>query len=162
MNRGQFLASVCMLFYAVSFGAAFAAESAADWTRALYQREIGRHLAGESVSQEEFLSPFTPRTQEAWLAARKGPGPAMDGPILHPYFGWGVLPRQPVALLGVETQQDDGSFARIKIDLRIKGLARWAIVEIRKISGDWRIDDIAYDQGQSFREYLLKCAGAGC
>jgi len=162
MNPGQFLVAVGILLYGVLIGAAFAAESAADWTRALYQREIRRHLAGESVSQEEFLSPFAPRTQEAWLAARKGPGPAIEGPILHPYFGWGVLPQQPVALLGVEAQQDDGSFARIKIDLRIKGLARRAIVEMRKISSDWRIDDIAYEQGESFREYLLKCAAAGC
>jgi len=162
VTRGGFLACLWFLLTGASVGVALAGESAADWTRALYQREIQRHMAGAGVSQEEFLSAFTPRAQELWRAARNGPGPAMEGPILSAYFGWGVLPRQSVALEGVASERDDGSVARIAVDLRVKGLARRVIVEARTISGGWRIDDIAYGEGESFLGYQRKCAAQAC
>jgi len=143
---------------------AFAAggESAADWTRALYQRELSRRAAPERLSDEAFLSVFAPAAREAWLAARRGPGPASDGPILNAYFGWGVLPGQPVELVGVEPLQDDGAAARIAVDLRVKGAARRVIADERTVSGAWRIEDSAYPEGDSFLTHNRKCASARC
>jgi hypothetical protein len=152
---------VLALFGALATGAA-SAEPAAEWTRALYQREISRRLAVEAISDEAFLSVFAPATREAWLAARKGPGPSVDGPILNAFFGWGILPGQPVELAGVAPLQDDGAAARIAVDLRVKGTARRVIVEERMVSGAWRIDDIIYPEGESFLTRQRKCASGRC
>jgi hypothetical protein len=160
MNRSQFLLGLIPLC-CVSIGAAFAADSAAAWIQTLYQTEIGRR-SDEPVSQERFLSVFTPRMQEIWLAARKGPGPKMEGPILNAYFGWGVLPGQAVAVTGVATLGEDVSTARVALDLRVNGRARRVVVETQRISGAWRIDNIGYDQGESFRAHQLKCATEPC
>jgi hypothetical protein len=160
MNRRQLLLGFIPLC-GLPIGAAVAADSAATWVRALYQAEIDRRL-GDPVSQAAFLSVFTPRMQEIWLAARKGPGPKMEGPILHAYFGWGVLPGQPVVVEKVATLAEDASTARVALDLRVNGRARRVVVEARQIAGAWRIDDIAYDQGESFRAHQLKCATDAC
>ena len=155
-------ACVLALLGAFAAGGASAGESAADWTHALYQHEISRRAAPETLSDEAFLSVFAPAAREAWLAARHGPGPASDGPILNAYFGWGVLPGQPVELVGVEPLQDDGAAARIAVDLHIKGAARRVIVDERMVSGAWRIEDIAYPEGESFLTHNRKCASARC
>jgi hypothetical protein len=160
MNRRQFLLGLVPLC-CILVAAAFAADSAAAWVRALYQTEIARR-PGEPISQERFLSAFTPRTQEIWLAARKGPGPKMEGPILNAYFGWGVLPGHSVELMGISTLGADASTARIALDLRVNGRARRVIVEARRVSGAWRIDDIIYDEGESFRAHQTKCATEPC
>jgi len=160
MNRRQLLFGLAPLLGSSNI-AAIAEDSAAAWIQTLYRTEIARR-PGEPVSQESFLSAFTPSLREIWLAARKGPGPKMEGPILNAYFGWGVLPGHSIEITRVATLSEDASSGRVALELRVNGRARRVIVETRRISGAWRIDDIVYDQGESFRAHQLKCVAEPC
>ena len=86
----------------------------------------------------------------------------MEGPILNAYFGWGVLPGQTLEIMRVATLGEDASTARVALDVRVNGRARRVTVEMRRVSGAWRIDDLVYDEGESFRAHQLNCASAPC
>jgi hypothetical protein len=107
-------------------------------------------LAIGEETQEQVWAIFTPRTRAAKIASLKRPRPRLEGPILHPLFGWGVLPRQ------------DRALARMTIMLLIGGGMRYATVEAEMIGGSWLIDDVSYDAGEGLRPYLLRCAVAPC
>jgi hypothetical protein len=136
--------------------------SALDAVRALYVREIRIHMNRAPETPEDYLCAYSRRTQQAWAASLKGPGPKMDGPILHPLFGWGMLPGASVEMTGLRSLEDDGVHARLEIALRVRGETRRAIVTAEVSDGAWRIDDVSYDQGEGFRSYLLRCAAAPC
>jgi hypothetical protein len=136
--------------------------AALDAVRAIYGREIRIHLARGSEATEDYLCVYTRRTQQAWAASLKGPGPNTEGPILHPLFGWGVLPGSPVEMIDLRTLADDGSHARLEIVLRLRGETHRVNVSAQMSDGAWRIDDLSYDQGEAFRSYLLRCAVGPC
>ena len=102
MLRRHFL---CGLLAATSFTAFSAGakeiEDPEPFVRALYEREIARHNAGTVTNEREFLALFTRETRQLWLAGRHNSAKVPLGPILNAFFGWGVLPGQPVKLIVV-------------------------------------------------------------
>ena len=141
---------------------AAAPESPLAWVEARYVSVLADFVSGARVAESDFLSAFTPQMQAVWREARKGPGPKMAGPILNVYFGWGVLPGRDVVLEGFALDSDDGDEARVRVDLRVQGAPRRTYVDVKRISGAWRIEDIAYSQGDSFQTYERKCAAGAC
>ena len=131
-------------------GSAQAATLGEAAVRDLYERAARDHNAGVRATQEDFLAAFTPTTQEAWRAARLGPGPAIAGPVVNAFFG-PVLPGVQVTLVDVATLDQGPGYSLVRVNLRVRGVATHVDVSAKLIGGRfWRIDNIRYANGATF------------
>jgi len=128
------------------------------FVRELYRREVERHNSGGTIGEAEFLNLFTRETRALILAGRRNSAKIPLGPILNAFFGWGVLPRQPVELKDVSNFRGP-RILMIVVDLTVRGEPQKAYVHAVKQDGRWRISTIAYDKGDDFASYWRKRAG---
>jgi hypothetical protein len=110
------------------------------------------------VSETEFLAVFTRGTREVWLAARGKRSNATDGPVLHAFFGWGVLPRHEVRLARIIAADAAGN-APVAVYLDVNGQRRRVELQVVREDSEWRVSDIVYDRGASFLAHFRRLAG---
>jgi hypothetical protein len=132
------------------------------WTRSLYEREVEQYNSStHGRSADDLMSAFSPETRALWRRAAAGPGPKLEGPILHVFFGWGVLPNLKAKLKSVREAPDREDQAVI-VDVEVRERPRrMVIVTTTKCAEDQVrcIDDIQYDTGMSLKPYLHELAG---
>jgi hypothetical protein len=129
-----------------------------EFVRDLYAREIDLHNARAPVSAEAFFALFARDLRTLMQAPRPYAGREPIGRILHAFFGWGVLPGQPVKLVQVA----DGGIHGVKlvrVDLVVHGEKRQIVVRPAREDGLWKIADISYDNGETLRTYYRRITG---
>lgn len=161
MKRRAFLSSLaCLSCLAIgSTASAFAATMGEAAVRFIYEREVGDHNARARASEDAFLATFTRSTQEAWRAARQGPGPSTAGPVTNAFFG-PVLPGWHVALVDVTTLSQGPDYALARVSLVVRGAPTHVDVSAKLVEGrHWRIEYIRYENGSSFLGSLRAASG---
>lgn len=146
---------------------AFAEETGPlGWTRSLYEREIEQYNSStEGRSAEDLMAVFSPQTRALWRRAAAGPGPKLEGPILHIFLGWGVLPSLKARLKSVRsapTAEGASEDQSVIVDIEVRERPRRMVIVTTTKCAEGQslcIDDIQYDTGMSLKPYLHELAG---
>jgi hypothetical protein len=133
-----------------------AGDDAVTFVRDLYAKEVAHHAAKSGKGEAEFLAVFTAETQQIWRAAQANRNKASltIGPILHAFFGWGVLPGHEVKLGAVTLASGDA----VAVELTAQGEPRRVVVRAVREAGSWRIADLDYGRGDGYVAYLRRLA----
>lgn len=161
MRRRSFLSSLPAIALYVFSTAGLAAEGDEQtaFVRELYEREIRSHLSRTGASEAEFLSVFSREVQDLWRAERASHVEIPAGPILHAFFGWGVLPGQKVSLVSVKPRAGASGAAVVVVDLAVRDMPRQTLVHLVKENGRWRISNLSYDRGEDFVAFQRRLRG---
>lgn len=128
---------------------------AVAFVRRLYEREILRDARGAKIGNAEFYGLFT----RAVRGLLRSPVPPRSnivlGPMLHAFYGPGVLPGTQVMLRDVAPAPGSS----VAVDLTVRGEARRVVVHTAREDGEWRIADIDYGRGESYVAYHRKLRG---
>ena len=140
---------------------ASAAQAASDpigYVRALYEREIARNKSADPMSPAEFDALFVPEVNRLREAPRAPDAPAVTGPKLHVFFGYGMLPGFPVTLrhVGGAGTADE---AMVMVDLVVSAQKRSIFVHLRDEDGKWLISNIIYDRGDDMLTFFRRLSG---
>ena len=128
-----------------------------EFVRALYARQIKMHTADERMSEAAFYALFASDLRRLMQAPRPGLAREPIGPILNAFFGWGVLPHQPVALATVTPGfGGTGGLSLVRVDLVVGGEPRQIMVRPVRENGLWKIADISYQNGESLLGYYRR------
>ncbi len=131
-----------------------------EFVRNLYVREIEMHLSRKSSSAAAFYALFARDLRTLMQAPRPNVGREPIGHILHAFFGWGVLPGQPVKLVQVvPALGGTGGLTLVRVDLDHHGATHQIIVRPVRENGLWKIADISYDSGEDLRTYYRRITG---
>ena len=131
-----------------------------EFVRDLYAREIEQHLARTPSSAEAFFALFARDLRTLMQAPRPHAGAEPIGRILHAFFGWGVLPGQPVKLIRVVPAfGGTGGLTLVRVDLEHHGATHQILVRSVRENGLWKIADISYDSGEDLRTYYRRITG---
>ena len=160
-RRQTVIALLAAVLTASGPGPARAQDSAMiEFVRDLYAREIAMHLARTPDSAEAFFALFARDLRALLQAPRPYAGREPIGRILHAFFGWGVLPGQPVKLLRVVAAEGGtGGRTLVRVDLEHHGATHRIIVRPVREDGLWKIADISYDSGEDLRTYYRRITG---
>ncbi len=156
MTRLWLIAPLAAIFLALAPAVA-RAESAADWTRAVYARaaEEFNALFEHRERPQPAPDPFSPTFRAAEAAARAAPPPPV-GPILNQLFGWLHFPVGHLTVLAVETRREDAASADVVVDYTTGDERRHATVKERRAGRDFVIDDVAFEDGDSDLAYFRR------
>lgn len=127
------------------------AEDGVAFVRDLYARQVALHNAHGRMTQADFLPLFALSLRALMQAPRPGLARAPAGPILNAFFGWGILPGQPVAL-----QRVRAAGGGIAVDIVARGEPRRITVSLLREQGLWKIADISYGHGESLQAYYRR------
>lgn len=131
----------------------------AEIVRALYAREAARQANGKGPSEEEFLAEFSRDLRALFRAGRDGAASGATGRKLNAWFGWGVLPGQPVAVGRVRSLAGGVETRVVAVDLTVRGEARQVYVHLVAEGDRWAVGNIIYDAGDDFRTVREALAG---
>jgi hypothetical protein len=129
-------------------------QSAADWVRAVYVRQIAWQNEARAMASNDYLALFAPPLRNLLLI--KAPPMASAGPSLNSFFGWGVLPRQPFTLAGVRTVT--ASPRTVAVDLTFRGAPYSVRVQVVPAGKAWQIANIFYPHGDDLLAAKRKTA----
>jgi hypothetical protein len=149
------------LIVALGMLVASAAQAEGDpvaYARALYQREIARNVSGAPMPAAAFDALFTPDVIALRNAPRSPAAPAMAGPKLHAFFGWGMLPGVPVTLRHVGGAATAGR-AIVIVDLSVRGAPRTVFLHLHQVDQKWLISNVLYDQGDDLLTFYRRLSG---
>ena len=147
-----------LLAAAAPLGAAQAEDiGMVEFVRALYVRQVKMHADDEHMSEEAFYALFSGELRALMQAPRPSLAREPVGRILNAFFGWGVLPHQPVVLHDVmPAYGGTGGLYLVRVDLLVRGEGRQIIVRPVRENGLWRIADISYQNGESLLDYYRR------
>jgi hypothetical protein len=121
----------------------------------LYRREVDRHNSRGKISNDEFYALFAADLRQLMQAPHPGLAREPQGPILNAFFGWGVLPGQPVKFVqAVPAPGKAGE--RVRVELEVRDARRYVLVHLVHGNGLWKIANISYGNGESLREYYRR------
>ena len=138
--------------------AAQAADDPVAYVRALYESEIARHAGREPAPAAEFEALFAPALRALRNAPRSPAAPAVAGPKLHAFFGWGLLPGVPVTLRNVGGGGTAGQ-AMVIVDLTVRGAPRTVFLHLHQVDQKWLISNVLYDQGDDMATFFRRLGG---
>ena len=125
-----------------------------EFVRALYVQQVRMHTDDERMSEQVFYALFASELRTLMQAPRPGLAREPIGRILNAFFGWGVLPHQPVVLYAVMPAfGGTGGLYLVRVDLMVRGEPRQVIVRPVRENGLWKIADISYQNGESLLDY---------
>jgi ribosomal protein S28E/S33 len=159
LSRRQFVCALVAV--AMPMGVARAQQGGmVEYVRDLYVREIEMHLSRKPSSAEAFSALFARDLRALMQAPRPGLAHEPIGRILHAFFGWGVLPGQPVKLVQViPALGGTGGLTLVRVDLEHHGATHQIIVRPVREDGLWKIADVSYDNGEDLRTYYRRITG---
>jgi hypothetical protein len=154
LNRRQ---AVCALLAAAAPLRFARAEDMVEFVRALYVRQVKMRTDDERMSEEAFYALFSSELRALMQAPRPGLAREPIGRILNAFFGWGVLPHQPVVLNDVmPAYGGTGGLYLVRVDLMVRGEPRQIVVRPVRENGLWKIADISYQNGESLLDYYRR------
>ena len=127
-----------------------------EFVRDLFARELDRHDLRAPISDAAFFAMFASDLRTLMQAPRSYTGP--EGRILNVFFGWGVLPGQPVKIVQVVPVNAQGRNL-VRVELLARGEPRHSVLRLTREDGLWKIADISYDSGESLRTYFQQITG---
>jgi len=149
--------AIGLLLAAALPAAAWADEDMVEFVRRLYAREVEMHNARTPPANDEFYALFARDLRALMQAPRPGLAREPSGPLLHAFFGWGVLPGQPVRLDKVTSAfGGTGGLKLVRVDLVVRGVPRQILVRPAREHGLWKIADISYDNGEALAAYYRR------
>jgi hypothetical protein len=147
---------LCALLIAVlPIGSASADEDMVAFVRGVYAQQVRLHAAGENLREREFVALFSPDMVALMRAPRPGLEGEPAGPLLNAFFGWGVLPGQPVTLMEVAATEG----GEVNVDLIVRSERRRVTIRPVRANGLWTIADISYGRGEALRSYYMRITG---
>ena len=161
MNRRQFLfvMSGAALLGAAQTGHAESGEqTSAEFVEELYNNQARLHAANTPPGENEFYALFARELRQIMRAPRRYPKNEPIGPLLHAFFGWGVLPGAEVKKIGkvAFVSGSAGGPATVSIGVDYRGEHHMVLVRVVMESEVWRIADISYDSGTSLADHYRK------
>ena len=156
LNRRQ---AVCaLLAAAVPLGGARAGDFAmVEFVRKLYVEQVRMHADDEHMTEEAFYALFSGELRALMQAPHPGLAREPIGRILNVFFGWGVLPRQPVVLYDVMPAfGGTGGLYLVRVDLLVRGEGRQILVRPVREDGLWKISDIYYGNNERLLDYYRR------
>jgi hypothetical protein len=151
--------AVCLLLAAALPAAARAGDDLdmVGFVRRLYAEQVRQHASDERMSEQAFYALFARDLRALMQAPRPGLAREPAGPILHAFFGWGVLPHVPVSLVDVMPAfGGTGGLKLVRVDLTVRGAPRQILVRPVREDGLWKIADISYGNGESLAAYYRR------
>jgi hypothetical protein len=146
-----------LLLAAALPAAARADEDMVEFVRRIYAREIELHNARTPPANEEFYALFARDLRALMQAPRPGLAREPTGRLLHAFFGWGLLPGQPVRLDKVTPASGGtGGLKLVRVDLVVRAAPRQILVRPVREDGLWKIADISYGNGESLAAYYRR------
>ena len=128
------------------------AEDGVAFVRDLYARQVALHNARGRMTQADFLPLFALSLRALMQAPRPGLAREPAGPILNAFFGWGILPGQPVTLQRVRA----GAGGAVAVEIVARGAPRLLTVRLVREQSLWKIADISYGHGESLLAYYRR------
>ena len=128
-----------------------------EFVRKLYARQVALHAGKAPASGDAFYGLFARELRTLIQAPRPGAAREPIGRILNAFFGWGILPGQPVQL--DQVMPADGGLKAVRVDLVVRGEKRQLIVRPVREDGLWKIADISYDHGDSLLDHYRRITG---
>jgi len=151
LNRRQ---AVGALLAALLPAAAWADADSVEFVRQVYAREVEMHAARTPPSNDEFYALFARDLRALMLAPHPGLIREPVGRILHAFFGWGVLPGQPVKF--VDAWPRPGGGTAVAVDVAVHGEVRHLLPRMERENGLWKIANISYGNGESLRDFYWR------
>lgn len=157
-------AIACVMAIVAAPGCTQADPSQVNFVREVYQDEVRAFTTPMPGTPADFNSLLSRPTQELLRAAKAGPGPKFDGPILHAFFGWQVTPVSKVALKDVAASRSWRDRGKVSVGLEVNGAARQITVTVSEdcwagsATVQYCIEDFRYENGTSYREHLSSLA----
>jgi hypothetical protein len=155
MDRRQFIFSIAIAAAALSAvardGHAECGETtAAEFVEALYRKEARLHAAMTPSSENEFQAQFAGELRKLMRAPRRPAKNVRLGPLLHAFFGPGVLPGAEVKVgkVALVSGNAEGP-ATVGVELEYRGERRGILVHAVREHDAWLIANIVYDSGKS-------------
>jgi len=158
MDRRQFtfaLTSLAALLAARTAAHAECGElTATEFVEGLYQKQARLHAANAPPDEVDFHALFSSDLRKLMQAPRRASSDAPAGPLLHAFFGWGVLPRTEVTVgkTALVSGNHEGP-ATVGIELKYRGERRRLLVHAVRENEVWLIANIIYDSGKSLVSY---------
>jgi len=128
------------------------AEDGVAFVRDLYARQVALHNARGRMAEADFLPLFARTLRTLMQAPRPGLAHAPAGPILNAFFGWGILPGQPVTLQWVRA----AAGGAVAVEIVARGEPRQITLRLVREQGLWKIADISYGHGESLLAYYRR------
>jgi hypothetical protein len=164
MNRRQFIAvltgAAALLTGARTGHAECGDIGAVEFVAGVYQRQAELQAADTLPDDEAFFAHFSRNLRRLMQPPRRNKPIQPIGPMLHAFFGWGVLPKAAIKIEKVIQMdgRDEGP-ATVRVDIRYRGEIRESYVRAVREKEVWRIADISYDSGRSLAEHYRRIAG---
>jgi hypothetical protein len=158
MRRRQFLKLLTMPLLAGTAQAAAEPNPAVDFVGDLYTRQLQFHLAKTGLGAE-FEKLFTRDMRALMDAPRVNLSRMPEGPKLHAFFGWGILPGLDIRIERVEAAKGLGQSGWVRVDLAYRGEQHHVLVHPVREDGDWRIADIIYENRGSLSDRYRQMTG---
>jgi hypothetical protein len=164
MNRRQFISvltgAAALLTIARTGHAECGDIGAVEFVAGVYQRQAELQAANTPLDDEAFYRHFSRHLRKLMQSPRRNKPNQPIGPLLHAFFGWGVLPQAAIKIEKVIQMdgRDEGP-ATVRVDLRYRGEVRESYVRAVREKEVWRIADISYDSGRGLTEHYRRIAG---
>lgn len=166
MNRSDIIRpAIALLAMLTAAGAAVAGGPSADgdpasFVRTLYERNAALEAGAERPDEAQVLEPWSSDLRALWTRSRADPSADVpDGPITHMYFGRPWLPRQEVRIVAVGEEARSGDHATVGVRLSVRGEPRRVTVHVVREGKSWRVSDVVYGAGGSYRATLKAWGG---
>jgi hypothetical protein len=158
MNRRQFLFAVsgaaAVLAAARTGHAECGEQTSVEFVEELYEKQARLHAANTPLGENEFDALFARELRQIMRAPRRYPKNEPIGPLLHAFFGWGVLPGTEVKIGKVALVSGrDGGPATVRVEVKYRGERHMVLVRVVQESELWRIAGISYDSGKSLADH---------
>lgn len=156
------LAASAIVAVLLTGGCAAADPSKVAFVREVYESEVTSFAQHRIAAKFDML--LSVSTQELLAAAKAGPGPKTEGPILHALFGWRVFPNMRVELKRVEPTHGFMQHDTVTVEIDVNGTPRAIAVSVSEncdagtATVRYCIDDFRYSEGLSYREHLKSLA----
>jgi hypothetical protein len=159
MRRRQFLT---LLSFPLLAGAAQSAKAeanpAVEFVGDLYTRQLQFHLAKTGLGGE-FETLFTHDMRALMNAPRVNLSKTPEGPKLHAFFGWGILPGMDIRIDQVASASGPGQSGWVRVDLGYRGEQHHVLVRPVREDDAWRIADIIYENRGSLSDRYRQMTG---
>ncbi len=112
------------------------------------------------LRDDEFYALFARELRQLMLEPRHYPKNEPIGPILHAFFGWGVLPEIEVTIgkVALVSGSDDGP-ANVSVEVSLRGETRNILVRVVRESEPWRVANISYGSGKNLVDHYRAITG---
>ena len=164
MRRRQFLTLLTAPLMAgtAQAGTAHAARPeanpAVDFVGDLYTRQLQFHLSKTGLGGE-FEALFTRDMRDLMNAPRVNLSKLPEGPKLHAFFGWGILPGMEIRIERIVGATGLGQSGWVRVDLSYRGEQHYVLVRPVREDDAWRIADIIYENRGSLSDRYRQMTG---